>query len=167
MAYEAFKEVYEILIRDWNWKKIRHTQCLRQLIYTADHSFRRDMKISQRVGKTKFKFQRGRGYYDEGFKVREVPRFCVSTLPNANGKGSRISWMATCNNEIFMGVRKVGCKDWQLFNLDEYFEDIQKPTDDEIEFVNILYPEFIRDLPKLKPGLDEIHKELQRRFGVY
>ncbi|UZZ64369.1 hypothetical protein A54_129 [Septuagintavirus sv54] len=167
MAYEAFKEVYEILIRDWNWKKIRHTGYIRPLIYTSDHSFRRDMKISQRVGKTKFKFQRGRGYYDEGFKVREVPRFCVSTLPSGKGEGSRISWMATCNNEIFIAIRKARHKDWQIFNLDEYFEDTQKPTDDEIEFVNILYPEFIRDLPKLKPGLDAVHKELQGRFGVY
>lgn len=157
---QAFKDMVGHLYTEWRWKHIASGRC-RNLIYLSYSSrYRRDMKISQRIGKTKFKFQVGQGGYNDGQPLN-TPRFCLSA--GTIRDRFRVSWMVTDQDDIYIrgGSGRVFT---YLLHLDDVIEDPLNIDDQTILFLETMYPGLVETLPKLEYGLDRIDQTLKERF---
>lgn len=169
IEYRNFKGIMNRLAMEWSqWSHIRsRNPYVGRLVYTEGLDFRRDMKTTQKVGKVKFKFQYGRGSFwgQSSTNLRDKPRFCVSTLPKPKSEDTRISWMVFSDNTpVHLAVRRG--KVWTDFiRMEDFFEDISKPTVAEVDFFNALFPGVVVELPKLHEGLNGITQKLKERFS--
>lgn len=162
--YEDFKCTLERLYNNWRWEVLNEHTGVRKLMYTDSGYFRKDMKISQRVKFVKFKFNFGPSVAPwvkpHGVEVLDNKRFSVSTTGPAN----RVCWIAShFDKKNYIRVKINGVWSY-LFCIDDLITDYHNISDEEVLLLDMLYPEFVKWLPKLKVGLDNIDKALRERF---
>ena len=160
--HKAFKDTVAVLLKDWNWQVARNKPYVSHLIYTEDRSLRRDMRVSQFVGKVKFKFKIGEGCYPQ--KGPTAPRFCISYRENKRKPvGPRVVWIARQDGwngfKIYRDNITVG-----YVGIEELFLDPLNITDTDLDFVKVLYPELLDIVPKLAEGFGGIEPVLRERF---
>lgn len=157
--YSEFREVLTILFREWSWNDLARRKYVANLIWTTYGAERKDNRVVQNVGRPIVKFKFHVGSYIGGSPTKTPQHFSISTT----GKVDRIAWMAMPNGDLF--VKKRRSKVWdEPFKVTGFFGDPTGVTDQEIEFLEFLYPGVVEQLPELIPGLMGVDKALEDRF---
>lgn len=148
------------LFKEWHWKQLRKRKYVGNLIFTSTGSFRKDMRVVQNVGKPNVKFKFEVGSYIGGSPTTTPRHFSISTT----GKKERISWMALPNDDLFLRIRtQEGV--WQTpIKIPGFFEDPTNILDEELEFLEFLYPGVCVQIEDLLPGLHGVDAALKERF---
>lgn len=153
------------LFNTWTWERLIKDRQVSHLIFTGYGAYRRDNRISQRVGKTygydyvKFKFKhRAEQMFTKGDWQDEPHRFCISY----GDPTQRLIWVTSATYNQFWIKRDKSVV--TRVNVGELFLDCLNPTKEEIDMVEMLYPEIIALLPKFEQGFANVRKKLMSRF---
>jgi hypothetical protein len=148
------------LFKEWQWKQLNRRKHVGRLIWTDNGAARKDNRTTVRVGKPIIKFKFEIGSYLGGTVTNTPRHFCIETT----SKQDRISWMATPQDEVFL-KRRIG-KVWQApVKLTGFFEDPYEITNEELEFLELLYPGICSQVVELLPGLHGIDDALKEKFN--
>lgn len=159
MSRRVLKITLRLLFREWNWKALSKRKYLDNLIWTNTHSFRKDNRVVQNVGKPTVKFKFNIGSYIGGRPTRTPTHFSISTT----GKEDRVCWMALYDGGLYVRQRKG--KRWEEpFKLTDFFDDPLLPSEEELDLLEFLVPGITDQLPELLPGLYGVDAALKERF---
>lgn len=149
------------LFKEWQWKQLSRRKHVEQLIWTSYGAHRKDNRVVQNVGDPKIKFKFEVGNYIGGTTTTTPRHFSISTT----GNKERISWMAMPNDDLFL-KRRGADKVWQPpIKLSGFFEDPTGIQNEEVEFLEFLYPGICAQIVELLPGLHGIDDALKERFN--
>lgn len=149
------------LFKEWQWKKLSRRKYVEQLIWTSTGGHRKDNRVVQNVGKPKIKFKFEVGNYLGGATTTTPRHFSISTT----GNKERISWMAMPNDDLFL-KRRGADKIWQPpVKMSGFFEDCTDIRNEELEFLEFLYPGICVQIQELLPGLHGVDAALKERFN--
>lgn len=149
------------LFKEWQWKQLSRRKYVEQLIWTSYGAHRKDNRVVQRVGKPEIKFKFEIGNYLGGTTTTTPRHFSISTT----GPKERISWMAMPNDDLFLKVRAAD-KVWQPpVPMTGFFEDCTDIRNEELEFLEFLYPGICVQIEQLLPGLHGVDAALKERFN--
>lgn len=161
MIPKLTKTTLHKLFKEWQWKQLCRRKHVGKLIWTESGSCRKDNRVVQRVGKPEIKFKFEVGNYIGGTTTTTPRHFSISTT----GKKERICWMAMPDDGILLRRRDVN-KVWQApIKLSGFFEDPTGIQNEEIEFLEFLYPGICAQIVELLPGLHGIDDALKERFN--
>lgn len=148
------------LFKEWQWKQLSRRKYIEDLIWTTYGSHRKDNRVVQNVGKPNIKFKFEVGSYLGGAPTDTPRHFSISTT----GKKERISWMAMPNDDLFL-KRRDADKVWQPpVKMTGFFEDCTGIRNEELEFLEFLYPGICSQIEELLPGLHGVDAALRERF---
>lgn len=149
------------LFKEWQWKQLSRRRHVDKLIWTENGYFRKDNRVVQRVGKPEIKFKFEIGNYVGGTTTTTHRHFSISTT----GKKERITWMAMPDNDTLLRQRGAN-KVWQPpIKLSGFFEDCVDIRNEELEFLEFLYPGICVQIAELLPGLHGVDAALKERFN--
>lgn len=147
------------LKRNWNWSRFADDRLFRRLMVTENGWYRRDMKISLRVGSgkkmVKFKF-----VYDPNYADHKV-------IIEAGDPDLRLTWRTTRDEtkaDFIVYGKGIETKIVEVWEMEEL---LSEGNDDFIKFMRVINPEIEKAIPlldRMEQGLNNFDRALHTRF---